>query len=485
MIYTHALSRRFVGLPALGAAHKEKKSMGMLNSLSGYPEWLPEDRIVEQKLVKTIQEKFELFGFAPIETRSVEPLEVILSKGETDKEIYCLRRLQAGDEEADKNIGLHFDLTVPFSRYLLENRSKLTFPFRRYQIQKAWRGERPGLGRYREFLQADIDLVDTRPLSVQSDIEIIHVIHEILLALPFPEVCLFVNNRKLLEGFYRALGIEQITNVLRIVDKIDKIGEQKALLSLTENLKIDESVARKCIGFGKINGSEPKLIQEAVNGFGLSHPLIDEGLEELCTVLNSFVAEHNTGVIADLSIARGFDYYTGTVCEGKFSQFPKYPTIVAGGRYDSLVSDSSVKLPGVGMSLGITRILGLVLHGGLIHASRKTPSCVVVALVSEETRQNSINIARALRQRGIPCEVYSRPDKYGKQISYAEGKGIPFIWFPNESGALGGDVRDLRKREQVSADPTTWMPDKEDLEIKSVKDEDALQRVLKNPKYCK
>jgi histidyl-tRNA synthetase len=179
----------------------------MKSTLSGYPEWLPEDKIVEQKIIKTIQETFELYGYAPIETRSVEPLNVILSKGETDKEIYTLRRLQATEDEDNKEIGLHFDLTVPFARYVVENMNELVFPFRRYQIQKAWRGERPGLGRYREFLQADIDIVDTRPLTIQSDIEIVELISDTLSKLPLPRIQFHINNRKLLEGFYNGLAL--------------------------------------------------------------------------------------------------------------------------------------------------------------------------------------------------------------------------------------------------------------------------------------
>lgn len=459
--------------------------MAMLNSLSGYPEWLPEDRIVEQRMLQIIQETFELFGFTSLETRSVEPLNVILSKGETDKEIYCLRRLHATEEEADKNLGLHFDLTVPFARYVLENRSKLTFPFRRYQIQKAWRGERPGMGRYREFLQADIDIVDSHPLTVQSDIEILQVMGRILSVLPIPTVNLHINNRKLLEGFYRALEIEKIHEVLRLVDKLDKMGEEKVKLSLVDDLKLSPNVAAKCVELGKIRTSDGVALQEQVKGFNLSHPLLTEGLDELCNVLTVLNSTGSSNVIADLSVARGFDYYTGTVCEGKFADFPKYPTVVAGGRYDNLVSDRGVKLPGVGMSLGVTRILGLVLHEGLVQASRKTPACVLVALVSEQHRQQSFIIANLLRDRGIPCEVYPRADKYGKQIGYADGKGIPYVWFPSETGDNFGEVRDLQTREQVVADPKTWNPQEDKLRVTVVKNEEVYKSFLNSSKYSK
>jgi histidyl-tRNA synthetase len=457
--------------------------MGMKSTLSGYPEWLPEDRIVEQQIIKTIQEKFELYGFAPVETRSVEPLAVILSKGETDKEIYTLRRLQAGQEEGNKGIGLHFDLTVPFARYVIENRNGLSFPFRRYQIQKAWRGERPGLGRFREFLQADIDIVDTRPLGIHSDIEIVQVMDEILSSLPIPTTRLHVNNRKLLEGFYLALGIEKTADVLRIVDKMDKIGTDKVLITLVDDLGIAPPIAQNCLCLGAIRTADPADLKKAVNELGMTHPLLEEGLSELCAILEKTALIETSNVIADLSIARGFDYYTGTVCEVKFVDFPKYPTIAAGGRYDNLVSDGKTVLPGMGMSIGITRILGVVLHEGLLTSSRKVPSAVMVALVSEDSREQSEKTARSVRSRGIPCEVFPHPLKYGRQIAYADNKGIPFVWFPDESGKSGGEVRDLRSREQIAADPDTWTPPQADLKIQVIWQPEKMTALLKNKTY--
>lgn len=457
--------------------------MSMKSSLSGYPEWLPEDRMVEQNFINIIQDRFELYGFTPIQTRCVEPLEVILAKGETDKEIYTLRRLHAAENEADKGIGLHFDLTVPFSRYVIENRNDISFPFRRYQIQKAWRGERPGLGRYREFLQADIDIVDSRALNIQSDIEIIQVVDDILSLLPIPKVRLLVNNRKLLEGFYRALGIDAITETLRIIDKLDKIGEEKVLLFLTEDLGMERIKAEKCLQFGKIKTNNPEELKKSVASFKMTHPLIEEGIDELCAVLDDSNERAASNIVIDLSIARGFDYYTGTVCEAKFEQFPKYPSIAAGGRYDNLVSDGKSKLPGVGMSIGITRILGLVLHERLLISSRKVPSVVLVALVSEQSRKQSNTIARILRQRGIACEIFPHALKYGKQIAYANAKEIPFVWFPDESGVGNGQVRDLQTREQVDADPQTWTPPQEQMEVRIVKNEETLNALLSNKTY--
>lgn len=460
--------------------------MSMLTSISGYPEWLPEDRLVEQAFIELIRGKFELYGFAPVETRAVEPLPVIQAKGETDKEIYILHRLQAAEEESgkgssDQNVALHFDLTIPFARYVVENRGKLTFPFRRYQIQKAWRGERPGLGRYREFLQADFDIIGENDLSISNDVEVLQTINEIVAALPIPPVRIQLNNRKILEGFYRGLGMpaESIPSVLRSVDKLDKIGEEKVYQQLTGSLGIPAETAGKCIQLGLIKGQEPAPILRAVQSLGARHELLEEGLEELSLILAACRSQPGNSVVADLSIARGLDYYTGTVCEARFVQFPQYPSLLGGGRYDRLATTGSTRFPGVGLTIGITRILGLVLHEGLLRASRKTSSCVMVALISDDLRRRSMDTARILRSRGIPCEVFPEAVKYGKQIAYAEKKGIPYVWFPAESGEILGEVRDIRNRIQWPADPQEWMPPEEDLEVRILRDEDALQLLLR------
>ncbi len=204
--------------------------------ISGFPEWSPEGRIIEQQMIDQLRRSFESFGFAPIETRAMEPLEHLLTKGETDKEVYTVQRLQAEAGDKEPGLGLHFDLTVPFARYVLENRGKLQFPFKRYQIQKVWRGERPQRGRYREFYQADIDVIGRDQLPLHFDAEIPLVIHQVLSALPIPRVEIHVNNRKLIEGFYRGIGIEDVTAVLRTVDKLAKIGADGVFKVLTERV---------------------------------------------------------------------------------------------------------------------------------------------------------------------------------------------------------------------------------------------------------
>src|SRR5919108_4253327 len=194
--------------------------------ISGFPEWLPEQRLAEQELLDRLRAAFELHGFVPVETRAVERLEHLLKQGETDKEIYVLRRLQAKASEDDSDLGLHYDLTVPFARYVLERRGQLVFPLRRYQIQKSWRGERPQEGRYREFYQADIDVVGQDSLALAHDAELPRVLHEVLAGLPIPPVRLLVNNRKVLEGAYRAIGVDDVQGALRTVDKLTRLGER-------------------------------------------------------------------------------------------------------------------------------------------------------------------------------------------------------------------------------------------------------------------
>src|SRR3954466_15882054 len=257
--------------------------MAKVRPISGFPEWLSEQRLVEQEVLDGLRSKFELFGFTPIETRSVELLETLLAKGETDKEIYVLRRLGAGTDEGDAGFGLHFDLTVPFARYAVQNYNELTFPFKRYQIQKAWRGERPQEGRYREFMQADIDVIDRGSLALAFDAEIPWLVHETLASLPFPPVTIHVNNRKVTEGFMRGLGIEDVVPAMRVMDKLDKVGADGVRAMLSEQGLDDSQVAQL---LALVEVEEPSVaIVDRVRSLGVAHPKLDEGLEELRFVM--------------------------------------------------------------------------------------------------------------------------------------------------------------------------------------------------------
>lgn len=424
--------------------------------LSGFPEFLPAGRIVEQRVLDVVRSTFELHGFAPIETRVVEPLEQLARKGEIDKEIYVVKRLHAAEDDAAE-LGLHFDLTVPFARWVLEHAGHLQFPFRRYQMQKVWRGERPQEGRYREFLQADIDIVGQGELAAHHDVEIplvaLDVFRRLHDEIGLPTATIHVNNRKLSEGFYRGLGIDEPAAVLQRVDKYDKVGPAVVHSLLIDELELSDEQASKCVALAGISGSDDAFVDE-VRALGVQHPMLDEGLDELAKLVR---VANSDGLVVDLKIARGLDYYTGTVYETFLDGSEHLGSVASGGRYDSLASDGKQVFPGVGYSFGITRILAPLISKGRVSADRVVPSVVLVAVDHEDTREQSIAVANALRARGIACEVAPKADKFGKQIRYAERRGIPFVWFGE------GSVKDIRSGEQVDADPASWEPPTEDL----------------------
>ncbi len=433
--------------------------------ISGFPEWLPPQRMIEQSVLDRIRTTFELYGFAPLETRAVEPLEQLLRKGETSKEVYVLRRLQedpssdggaSGVGGGDHALGLHFDLTVPFARFVLENAGKLQFPFRRYQIQKVWRGERPQEGRYREFLQADIDIVDRDTLPTHYDAEMPLVIGDALGGLPIPAVTIMVNNRKVCEGYYRGLGLADPEPVLRAVDKLDKIGPDKVAALLVETAGATDAQAAACLELAGISAADASFV-DRVRALGVEDPMLDEGLAELVRVVE-VAAEHAPGlVVADLKIARGLDYYTGTVYETHLAGYERFGSICSGGRYDNLATSGNERFPGVGISIGVSRMLGILFGQQALGVSRSVPTCVAVAVPAEESRADCDRIAAALRRRGIATEVSPSAAKFGKQIRFAERRGIPFVWFPGVDGAAD-TVKDIRSGEQVEAVAGTWEP---------------------------
>lgn len=451
--------------------------------LSGFPEWLPSGRTVEQHILDALRRTFELHGFAGIETRAVEPLDQLLRKGETSKEVYVLRRLQeeapASPDASDASLGLHFDLTVPFARYVLENAGHLAFPFKRYQIQKVWRGERPQDGRFREFVQADIDVVGAGELPYHYEVELPLVIAEALgslAAIGVPPVRILVNNRKVAEGFYRGLGLTDVDGVLRGIDKLDKIGTAAVAAALVADVGASAEQAAACLELAAISGSDSTVV-DRVRALAARHAitseLLETGLVELGALITA-AAERAPGVVvADLKIARGLDYYTGSVYETVLVGHEQLGSICSGGRYDTLASDGSTTYPGVGLSIGVSRLVSRLLGSELVTVSRSVPSAVVVAVTSEETRAVSDRIAAALRARGIPVEVAPSAAKFGKQIKYADRRGVPFVWFPSSAASLAADgspvpakpdqVKDIRSGEQVEADPATWAPSAADL----------------------
>jgi histidyl-tRNA synthetase len=425
--------------------------------ISGFPEWLPEVRLVELQWIDRIRLAFERYGFCSIETPSVESLDVLHAKGETSQEVYTLHRLQEdARDSSDSRLGLHFDLTVPFARYVAQNFNDLVFPFKRYQIQRVWRGERPQEGRYREFTQCDIDVINADQVPLQYDAELPRIIHEVLTSLELPAWSININNRKVLQGFYEGLGITDPIAVIRVADKIDKIGEDGVRKMLTDTAGLTSRQAEACLDLARIRGTDASVVDEII-ALGVKSDLLSEGLDELAFVLNS-LADLPTGtIIADLSIARGLDYYTGTVYEGKFTDWPNYGSICSGGRYENLAGSYIRRdLPGIGMSIGLTRIFAKLVAEGLLQTGPKCPTDVLVVVPSNERRPVAVATAAQLRARGLNTELYHQPDKLAKQIRYASRKGIPFVWFPPFEDGKAHEIKDMASGDQSAADPESW-----------------------------
>jgi histidyl-tRNA synthetase len=442
--------------------------------LSGFPELLPAARAVEREVITSLSRTFELHGFANIETRAVEPLDR-LSKGEQiHKAISVLRRLQSADVGAATGLGMHFYLTVPFARYVLENAGHLEFPFRRFQIQPAWRGERPQEGRYRQFTQADIDVVGRDELAFHHDVEVMKVMVEALGALGLPRLSFQVNNRKLIQGFYRGLGISDVTGAIRVIDKLDKLPPDAVAELLVEQAGATSDQAARCLELATIRVADASVV-DRVRALGVSDELLDTGLAELAAVLDGCagVVSDRVTVEANLRIARGLDYYTGTVVEIFMSGYERLKSVGGGGRYDALTSDGRTTYPGVGISFGVSRTLMPLLAEGVLEGSRPVPSAVLVALTDEESRPASDAVATALRRRGIPCEGAASPPTFARQLRAAERRGIAFVWVLQPDG--GHPVKDIRSGEQVDADPDAWRPPDDDLHPRTVSTTDETE----------
>ena len=405
-----------------------------------------------------IRHVFESYGFCSIETPSVEELDVLLAKGEVDKEIYTIQRLQTdAADKSESRLALHFDVTVPFARYVAQHFNDLDFPFKRYQMQRVWRGERPQDGRFREFYQCDIDVINVDSLPLHFDAEIPAVAMQCIAGLNIGPVRLHVSNRKILDGYLAGLGIEDRVPVIRILDRFDKIGHDGVMKALSDTLGMAGDLATRCLALASIQTNDTSFAAR-VRGLGVEHETLTAGLDEL-----SFVIDHlnrelpDADILADLSIARGFDYYTGTVYEGRFTEHPGFGSIIAGGRYDDLAgSYINRQLPGVGISIGLTRIFGKMVSEGTLPVGRKTPTDILVVLPSEDKRGAVAATASQLRQRGFKVEMFHGPVKIARQIAYASKKGIPYVWFPPFDDGQPHEVKDMTTGEQQSADPAIW-----------------------------
>ncbi|GAA0613053.1 histidine--tRNA ligase [Sporichthya brevicatena] len=425
-------------------------------AISGFPEWLPQIRLVEQQWLDRIRATYERYGFCSVETPSVEALEVLMAKGETSQEVYTLNRLQGGDAN-DARLGLHFDLTVPLARYVAQHFNDLVFPFKRYQIQRVWRGERPQEGRFREFTQCDIDVINVDSVPLSFDAELPRIIHEVLTDLSIGGFTLGINNRKVLQGFYEGIGIGDPIGVIRIADKLAKIGPDGVAKLLVDELSLTDTQVKAVLDLAQVRGGAE--VVDEIARLGSGGALLDEGLAELSFVMRELADLPAGSVVADLSIARGLDYYTGTVYEGTLTDAPGFGSICSGGRYDNLAGSFIRRdLPGIGMSIGLTRIFAKLVGDGTITGGPLSPAQVLVVVPSDDRRGEAIATAATLRSRGIKVETYHAADKLKKQLTYGSRKQIPYIWFPPFEDGKPHEVKDMASGDQRPADPATWTP---------------------------
>lgn len=394
------------------------------STLPGFMELLPKDQILFNKIKDTIRKTYESFGFIPIDTPLIERSEILLAKGggETEKQIY---RFTKGDTD----MALRFDLTVPLARYVAQHFPNLTFPYRRYHIGKVYRGEKSQRGRFREFYQCDVDIIGNGKLSVVYDAEIPSIIYATFRNLGFEDFTVKINNRKVLNGFFASLNISSTADVLRSIDKLEKIGDSGVRAELKE-LGLPESIVDRILRFIKIQGSDGEKL-EALKALDIANEIFREGIEELETVIDyvkSFgVPEKN--YMIDLTIARGLDYYTGTVYETFLDDYPEIGSVCSGGRYDNLAEFyTTQKLPGVGISIGLTRLFYQLKEAGLLEGDApSTLTKVLVVPMDETCNEYSIKVANILREEGIVSEVHFEEAKVGKKLNYANKLDIPYV----------------------------------------------------------
>lgn len=416
------------------------------STLPGFVEWLPKDQIAFNKMMDTIRKNYEKYGFIPVDTPVIEKSEVLLAKGggETEKQIY---RFNKGDSD----LSLRFDLTVPLARFVAQHMNELNFPFRRYQIGKVYRGERNQKGRFREFYQCDIDIIGNGKLNIINDAEIPSIIYSTFTDLGFDSFTIHINNRKILNGFFDAVGVENKVETLRIVDKLDKIG-MEAVKEELKDLGLTEEAIDKVEGFINITGSNDEIL-EGLKKLNIENDEFALGLEELSKVvyyIRQFGVPENNFMI-DLKIARGLDYYTGTVYETILNDYPSIGSVCSGGRYDNLAEYyTTQKLPGVGISIGLSRLFYQLKEAGFFEESKASTLTKVLVVPMDENVAYSIGVSNTLKKAGIITEVYFEEGKFAKKLNYANKLGIPYVIIIGsdeiESGVL--TLKDMESGEQ-------------------------------------
>jgi histidyl-tRNA synthetase len=424
----------------------------------GVMELLPREQIAFQRMLDVVRRNFERFGFLPVETPVFELSEVLLTKtgGETERQVYFVQSTGALSQGGTPELALRFDLTVPLARYVAEHEHELAFPFRRYQIQRVYRGERAQRGRFREFYQCDIDVIGKDALSVRCDAEIPAVIHALFTELAIGPFTIQLNNRKLLRGFFEGLGLadgEQQALVLREIDKLDKRGAEAVAATLAaEPFNLAADTVAQVMAFVQVRSSGHADALARLDALGAGNATLAEGVSELRQVLAMLkdLGVPESAYAVNFSIARGLDYYTGTVYETTLDDYPQIGSICSGGRYDNLAGHySKSKLPGVGISIGATRLFYQLREAGILKDADSTVQ-VLVALMDEGRLADSLQIAAELRAAGINTEVQLEAKKLAKQFQYADRAGIRFVVLVGDDEAARGaaTLKDLRRQEQ-------------------------------------
>ena len=419
-------------------------------TLSGFMELLPEKQARLERMMKILRDTYSLYGFAPLDTPAIEDAQILLAKGggETEKQIY---RFQKGDSD----LALRFDLTVPLAKYVALHANELAFPFRRYQISKVYRGERAQRGRFREFYQADIDIIGDGKLDILNEAEIPAIIYRVFRGFGLHRFQIRVNNRKILNGFYAMMELsEKSGDIMRTVDKLDKIGPDKVRTILIDTCGLTETQADEILKFIAIRGTNAEVLS-ALEGYLGRNEIFDKGFEELTAVTKNLAAfgvpEENFAVA--LTIARGLDYYTGTVYETTLLDHPEIGSVCSGGRYDDLAGYyTDRQLPGVGISIGLTRLFYVLDEQNLLNPA--LPSAPADALVLPMTADAAaaISLAEQLRSNGVRVQFYGEQKKFKQKMSYADKLGVPYAVLLGEDEIAQGkcSVKDMRTGQQVT-----------------------------------
>ena len=418
-------------------------------TLSGFMELLPQKQAKLEKMMSVLRDTYSLYGFAPLDTPAIEDAKILLAKGggETEKQIY---RFQKGDSD----LALRFDLTVPLAKYVALHYNDLAFPFRRYQISKVYRGERAQRGRFREFYQADIDIIGDGKLDVLNEAEIPAIIYQVFRGFGLTRFQIRVNNRKILNGFYAMLGLtEQSGEIMRTVDKLDKIGAEKVGKLLTESCGLTEQQAEEILRFIAISGTNAQVLA-ALDGYAGKNEMFDQGVTELRQVTDNLAAfgvpEANFAV--DLTIARGLDYYTGTVYETTLLDHPEIGSVCSGGRYDNLAGYYTDKmLPGVGISIGLTRLFYVLDEQGLLNPQLPSAPADALVLPMTDDPAPAIALAQSLRSAGVRVQLYAEKKKFKQKMSYADKLAVPYAVLLGEDEIAEGvcSVKNMTTGEQV------------------------------------